>query len=38
MKNTQKSTWSFIIKVVIAVATALLGAIGGAEAYSTLMQ
>lgn len=37
MENTQKKKmWSILIKVIIAVGSALLGMLGGAEA-STLM-
>lgn len=37
MKNTEnKSTWTILFKVVIAVATALLGILGGAEAYELM--
>ena len=32
MKEKNANVWSIILKVVVAVATALLGAIGGAEA------
>jgi hypothetical protein len=32
MENTQQKIWSIIIKVIIAVGSALLGIIGGAEA------
>ncbi|MBR6121733.1 MAG: smalltalk protein [Prevotella sp.] len=37
MKNTNKTTLSFIIKVIIALGSALLGVIGGAEAYSAIL-
>jgi hypothetical protein len=36
MKNTQ-NPWSILLRVVVAVATALLGIVGGAEAYATMM-
>jgi hypothetical protein len=37
MENTQKtSVWTVVIRIVIAVATALLGVVGGAEAYAAL--
>jgi hypothetical protein len=37
MKNTEsKSTWTILLKVVVAVATALLGILGGAEAYALM--
>ncbi|MBQ6653146.1 MAG: smalltalk protein [Prevotella sp.] len=32
MKNGNSTNWRMIIKVIIAVATALLGALGAAEA------
>ncbi len=40
MKNTQgqNPTLMMILKVVVAVATALLGIVGGAEAYAYLAQ
>ncbi len=34
MKDTQKNIWTVIIRIVIAVATTLLGIVGGAEAAS----
>ena len=36
MENTQQKIWSIIIKVIIAVGSALLGIIGGAEATTLL--
>jgi hypothetical protein len=36
MENTQQKIWSIIIKVIIAVGSALLGIIGGAEATALL--
>lgn len=37
--NKEKSTsvWTVILRIAIAVATAVLGAIGGTEAYSAIM-
>jgi hypothetical protein len=38
MKNTQKtSPMTIILRIVIAVATTLLGIVGGSEAYAMLM-
>jgi hypothetical protein len=37
MKDTQRDTWSAIIKVIIAVASALLGIIGGTQVGTFLM-
>ncbi len=37
MKDTKKNVWSILMKVVIAVASALLAALGGAEASNYLM-
>jgi hypothetical protein len=37
MKNTSKTTWGIVIKIVIAIASAILGVIGGAEATTMLM-
>lgn len=37
MKDTRKQTWSILMKVVIAIASALLGVLGGASATSMLM-
>jgi hypothetical protein len=36
MKNTQ-NPWSILLRVVLAVATTLLGIIGGSEAYAALV-
>ncbi len=36
MEHTQQKIWSIIIKVIIAVGSALLGIIGGAEATALL--
>ncbi len=37
MKDTQKpNLWTVVLRVVITVATALLGLIGGTEAYTRL--
>ena len=37
MENTNRKMWSIMIKVVIAIASALLGALGGAEATTMFM-
>jgi hypothetical protein len=36
MENTQQKVWSILIKVLIAIGSALLGAMGGAEATALL--
>jgi len=36
MENTQRKVWSILIKVLIAVGSALLGMLGGAEATMLL--
>jgi hypothetical protein len=36
MNDTQKSKWSVLIKVLIAIASALLGILGGAETSALL--
>ena len=30
MKDTDKTTWSILMKIIIAIASAILGALGGA--------
>jgi hypothetical protein len=37
MKDTNKNIWAVVIRIVIAVATALLGVVGGAEAVNTII-
>jgi hypothetical protein len=37
MKDTQRNNWSILLKVLIAIGTALLGVLGGAEACSLMM-
>ena len=31
MKDANKTVWSFVLKAIVAVATALLGIVGGAQ-------
>lgn len=37
MEQKNNNTWTLVIRIVIAVATALLGAIGGSEVYAAMM-
>ena len=34
--NKETSVWTILLKVIIAIATALLGVIGGTEVYAAL--
>ena len=40
-KNNSKketSVWTILLKIIVAIATALLGVLGGTEVYASLMQ
>ncbi|MBQ9672495.1 MAG: smalltalk protein [Prevotella sp.] len=37
MKNAQRNGWTLLLKVLIAIGSALLGVLGGAEACSLMM-
>jgi len=36
--SKENSVWALLLRVVVAIATALLGVLGGAEVYGALMQ
>lgn len=36
--SKENSVWTLLLRVVVAIATALLGVLGGAEVYGALIQ